>query len=208
MVSALAVLKWCSCSPWSLANNNVHRSLSSSGKSRNTHCEYFKDQEKEKITTAQEEAHHNLKCHHPPSSRQCNLEKTLPFLWSLSSRENMGHVRAWHVLPTQASCEVRFSIPLDLHRLVRFANDSQRARRVQIYPLWGHRGRSFVWTLPQKIHTSISRLSEEMIESYCEPLSTQSSHSFAPPKKDRIVIHPSLSRSYLYPVVGGFTSFA
>lgn len=29
-----------------------------------------------------------------------------------------------------------------------------------------------------------------------------------PPKKDSPVIHPSLSRSYLYPVVGGFTSFS
>lgn len=29
-----------------------------------------------------------------------------------------------------------------------------------------------------------------------------------PPKKDSPTIHPSLSRSYLYPVVGGFTSFS
>jgi len=92
-------------------------------------------------------------------------------------------MRAWYVPRTQNSSEVTFSVPLDLHRLVRFTNGSQWARRVQNYPMWGHRGRSFMWTLPQKIHTSISRLGEDMIESYCELLSTQSSHSSAPWRK-------------------------
>lgn len=142
-----------------------------------------------------------------PSLRQCNLEETLSFLQSHPPRGDMGHMRAGYVSPTQTCSEVRFSVPLHLHRSVSLLSthsEQEESRTIacgdreegfcvdtapedphQHFKTWWGRDWKLLWA---SIHTILPLL--------------------CPPKKDRTVIHPSLSRSYLYPVVGGFTSFA